>query len=192
MIMGNVVSSWQQNVVLDTQTQVEAVVDGLVHVSRSRGGWLILQLNWRLLPGLFFCLVTQVRLFRGHRRGFGLLKHPSVLVTCAWQLPLFITPCLDCLYICPLKKRIFISPGFVWCAGLANNISWRKYCTGPWQCNLKSWSLAVCGPVLSHTRDLDFCLVAEETWWIWSNCLDEDEVQLGNRTLFTRKDWHGN
>lgn len=45
MIMGNVVSSWQQNVVLDTQTQVEAVVDGLVHVSRSRGGWLILQLN---------------------------------------------------------------------------------------------------------------------------------------------------
>lgn len=38
MIMGNVVSSWQQNVVLDTQTQVEAVIGELVHVSRSRGG----------------------------------------------------------------------------------------------------------------------------------------------------------
>lgn len=38
----NMISSWQQNMVLDTQTQVEGVVGGLVSVGRPRGGWLIL------------------------------------------------------------------------------------------------------------------------------------------------------
>lgn len=41
----NVISSWQQNMVLDTQTQAEGVVDGLVSVGRPRGDWLILQLS---------------------------------------------------------------------------------------------------------------------------------------------------
>lgn len=114
-------------------------------------------------------------------------KYPAIHHILPW-LPIYLSPQNNNFYE---DWSFFISPGFVknvWCASLANNISCRKYCTGSWQCNLKSWSLVVCGPVFSLTRDLVFCLVAEETWGIWSNCFDG--VQLGNRTFFARKCWY--
>lgn len=87
-------------------------------------------------------------------------------------------------------KITFLTVQDLWrvCHVLVYLPSFPKYCASCLWRDLKSWRMMVGGPDFSYIRDSVFHLVAEETWSIWSN--SSSGVQLGNRSLFTRKCWH--